>query len=188
MEGGTIDWKSKIIFSPEDVTLFNSSRLLLLFEALTELGIKHGTGLERLCYYDFFAANPFLIVNREDPSWLELEIEGFESNKLEYVSTAQRYRTKRESIKQYLSLLLSKGLIKVKNQGGRILYEITSSGIEISNNMDSLYAMAYRKSAEIVVKKLKDFSDKKLWENASKWLEAKSFQVDLYDLVEDVNE
>lgn len=188
MEPASSDWKNRIIFSPEDAILFNSSRLLLLFESLNESGTRPAIGLERLCYYDFFAANPFLVVDKEDPMWLELEIEGFEPNKLEYISTPQRFRTKRESIKQYICLLVSKGLIKVEIKGGKILYEITSRGIQTARKTNSLYAMAYRKSASFVINKLKNFSDKKLWENASNWLEAKSFRVDLYDLVEDIND
>lgn len=188
METLVLDWKNKLIFSPEDAILFNSSRLLLLFKTLTEFKGMPSIGLERLSYYDFFSANPFLIVTKDDPTWVELEIEGFEPNKLEYVSTPQRFRTKRESMRQYLSLLLSKGLIKVNNQSGEILYSITSKGIETAERINSLYAMAYRKSAYIVINKLKDFSDKKLWENAAEWLEAKSFRVDLYDMVEEIDE
>ena len=180
------EW-SKIIFSPEDAIVFNSSRLLLLFEVLNELKVKNGLDLERLCYYDFFSANPFLIITKEDPLHLEIEVEGFEPNKLEYVSTAQRYSTKRVSIKQYLSLLLSKGLITVVNKNGKLLYEITQLGIETSKKINTLYAFAYKKSVSCIVKKLKEYSDKQLGEKASEWLEAKSFQVDLYDMV-DTNE
>ena len=188
METASHEWKNKIIFSPEDAILFNSSRLLLLFKTLTEFRSMLTIGLDRLCYYDFFSANPFIIVEKDDPMWLELEIEGFEPNKLEYDSTPQRFRTKRVSIKQYLCLLLSKGLIKIENQSGKILYSITAKGIETSDKINSLYAIAYKKSAYLVINKLKDLSDTKLWENASKWLEAKSFQVDLYDMVEDIDE
>ena len=179
-----LDWKSKILFSPEDYTIFNSSRLLILFEILNDLGIKDGIDLERLCYYDFFASNPFLILEKNDPLRLELETEGFEPNKLEYLSTAQLYRTKRALIKQYLALLLSKGLIKFININGKIQYRGTPLGIGTSKRLDSLYAIAYRKSATLIIKLLKSYSDKKLWENATKWLESKSFQVDLYDLVD----
>ncbi len=182
------DWKSKIIFSPEDATVFNSSRLLLLLDVLNDLGVKKGVDLERLSYYDFFAANPFLIIGKDDPCRLELEMEGFEPNKLEYISSDQRYRTKRTLIKQYLSLLLSKGLIKVLNMEGKILYEITSLGVEISSKINSMYAIAYKKSVTCVVKMLKGYSDAQLWEKASEWLEAKSFQVDLYDMVDDKHE
>jgi hypothetical protein len=182
------DWKSKITFSPEDAIVFNSSRLLLLLDVLNDLGVKKGVDLERLSYYDFFAANPFLIIGKDDPCRLELEIEGFEPNKLEYLSSDQRYRTKRTLIKQYLSLLLSKGLIKILNMDGKILYEITPLGIEISSKINSMYAIAYKKSVTCVVKMLKGYSDAQLWEKASEWLEAKSFQVDLYDMVDDRHE
>lgn len=179
-----LDWKSKIIFNPEDITIFNSSRLLILFEILNNLDIEEGIDLERLSYYDFFASNPFLILEEHDPLRLELEIEGFEPKKLEYLSTAQLYRTKRASIKQYLALLLSKGLIKFVNINGKIQYLATPLGLETSKNLDSLYAIAYRKSVTLIIKMLKNYSDKKLWENANRWLESKSFQVDLYDMVD----
>ena len=71
---------------------------------------------------------------------------------------------------------------------GKILYAITPLGIEISSKISSMYAIAYRKSVALIVKMLKGYSDTQLWEKASEWLEAKSFQVDLYDMVEDKNE
>ena len=91
-------------------------------------------------------------------------------------------------MKQYLSLLLTKGLIRIINTDGRILYTITPLGIEISGKINSLYAIAYRKSVSFIAKMLKGYSDTQLWEKASEWLEAKSFQVDLYDMVEDSHE
>ena len=178
-------WKSIILFSPEDVTLFNSARLLILFDELENLGIK-GEDLERLSYYDFFAANPFLIITKDDPLWLDLEIAGFETYTVGYISSSQRYRTKRSRLKQYLSILLSKNLIEVSNVDKKILYRIAPTGIKTANQIKSMYAIAYRKSAKHIVKRLKGYSDKKLWEESSKWLEAKSFQVDLYDMVDDV--
>lgn len=181
-----LDWKSKIIFSPEDATLFNSSRLLLFFDVLHQLKLKQGIDLERLCYFDFFAANPYLVVAEGDPLRLDFEINGFEPNKLEYASSSQRFNTKRESIKQYLSLLLCKGLICVKNEDAKLLYEITQHGIDAASQINSMYAIAYRKSAFCIIEKLKDYSDQKLWESASKWLESKSFRVDLFDMVEEV--
>ncbi len=116
--------------------------------------------------------------------YLEIEVEGFDPNKLEYASTPQRYSTKRASIKHYLALLLSKGLITVANRNGKLLYEITPLGIEISKKINTIYALAYKKSVYCIVKKLKEYSDKQLGEKASGWLEAKSFQVDLYDMVD----
>jgi hypothetical protein len=175
------------MFSPEDVTLFNSARLLILFEVFENLSTKKGIDLERLSYYDFFAANPFLIIAEDDPMRLDLEIAGFEISTVGYISSPQRFRTKRSRLKQYLSLLLSKNLIEVSNVEGKILYSITPLGIETASKIESMYAFAYRKSVEYIIKRLEKYSDKKLWENSSKWLEAKSFQVDLYDMIGDVN-
>ncbi len=181
----TSDWKKRIKYNPEDDLLFNSSRLLILFEVLDELKFSDGIDMERLSYYDFFAANPFLIFEKDDPVYFELELIGFESNKLEYLSTAQLYRTKRASIKQYLAYLVCKNLIKLENIDGRIVFKITELGLDMSKGLISLYALAYRASLSIVVQKLKKYSDKKLWENASIWLESKTFQIDLYDGVSD---
>lgn len=187
LESTESHWKFRLMFSPEDVTLFNSARLLILFEVLENLNTKKGIDLERLSYYDFFAANPFLIITEDDPMRLDLEIAGFETSTLGYISSSQRFRTKRSRLKQYLSLLLSKNLIEVSNLEGKILYSITPLGIETANKIRSMYAIAYRKSVEYIIKRLKTFSDRKLWENASKWLEAKTFQVDLYDMIGDAN-
>lgn len=186
MKPNESDWKSRLLFSPEDITLFNSARLLILFEVLENLGIKGGVDLERLTYYDFFAANPFLVITEDDPLWLDLEIVGFETHTLGYISSSQRYRTKRSRLKQYLSLLLSKNLIEVSNVDKKILHRVTLTGIEAASQIKSMYAIAYRKSVKHIINRLKRYSDKKLWEKSSKWLEAKSFQVDLYDMLDDV--
>lgn len=180
--------KFKIAFSPEDDSLFNSTRLLIFFEVFNKIKPLEGIDLERLCYYDFFAANPFIITEKNDPLWLELELEGFDPCKLEYLSTAQRYRTKRESIKQYLALLLAKGLISIENTEGKLLYQITPKGLGVSCQLSSMYAIAYRRSVKFIVRELKRYKDSELWENASRWLEAKSFQIDLYDTVVEKNE
>lgn len=181
-------WKYKILFNPEDDIIFNSSRLLILFDVVRDLDIKKGMDLERLSYYDFFAANPFLIIKKDNPERIDLEIEGFISNKIEYYSTAQLYRTKRASLKQYLSLLITKGLINMINKDGKFIFNITQLGIDTSKKLNTMYALAYRKSVAIIVNMLKRYSDKKLWESANVWLESKSFQIDLYDLVDEFNE
>jgi hypothetical protein len=175
--------KSKFFFNPDDVIIFNASRLLLLFETAKKLNIKKGIDLEKLAYYDFLAANPFLLIDEKHPSRLELEMEGFKPNKLEYVGAEQRFRTKRLSLKQYLALLLSKGLIKLENEDGKIVFYITAMGIEIAGKFSSMYAIAYRKSADCVISILKKYSDTKLTEEADKWF-SKPFQIDLIDLVD----
>jgi hypothetical protein len=172
----------KLLFSVEDATTFNSARLLLLFETLRLIqNEKSQIDLERLCYYDFFAANPFLIIKKDDPESLLLEIEGFEPNNLDYLTSEQRYQTKRLQIKQYLAVLASKGLINVENSEKKIVYDITYLGLTVATSIKSLYATAYRKSVTFVIKKLKKYSDSQLNEKASFWLQSKSFKVDLIE-------
>jgi len=178
----------RLLLSPEDFTLFNSARLLLLLKGVDELGIEEGVDLERLSYYDFFAANPFLMIMEDDPSRIDLEVAGFETHTIEYISSSQRYRTKRSHLKQYLSVLLAKELIDVSNTNRKLYYKITQNGIEYTNEMKTMYACAYKESVLHIIKKLKRLSDKRLWEEASKWLEAKSFQVDLYDMLGEKHE
>lgn len=172
----------RLLFSPEDFVIFNSARLLLLLKVVEDLKITDGVDLERLSYYDFFAANPFLMIPEHDPLTLEIELLGFESNTIGYSSSSQRYSTKRSHLKQYLSLLLAKELIDISNIDGKLYYRITTKGIDLVNEMKTMYAQAYEKSVIIVIDKLKRMSDKRLWECASNWLEAKSFQVDLYEM------
>jgi len=182
METNTnFDWKKRLTFTPEDDLVFNSARLLLLFDELATV-CKKGIDIERLSYYDFFAANPYVILANDDPSRLDFELEGFEPNKLEYSSSAQRYNSKRESMKHYLALLLAKGLIDVTNEEGKIVFSITERGSSVANQIKTLYAIAYRKSVGYVIRQLKDYSDTKLWKVSRIWLEAKAFQIDLYNL------
>lgn len=185
METRELPHNHKFFFSPEDAIIFNASRLLLLFETINKLTPEQAIDLDRLSYYDFFAANPFLLIDKSNPHWLDLELEGFKPNKIEYIGTAQRFRTKRLSIKQYLALLLSKGLLKLENSDDKIVFNITLIGVETASKFNSTYAITYRKSASYIISKLKSYSDTKLSEDAKKWLEAKQFQVDLIDMVEE---
>jgi hypothetical protein len=182
------DWIKRITFSAEDDMVFNSARLLLLFQELSKVSEK-GIDTERLSYYDFFAANPFVILSDEDNSArLDFELEGFAPNKLEYSSSAQRYSSKRESMKHYLAILLCKGLICVTNEDAKLQFKVTDKGLSVANQIHTMYALAYRKSVRYVIKRLKDYSDTKLWECSRKWLEAKAFQIDLYNTVGEQNE
>ncbi|XHH09016.1 MAG: ABC-three component system middle component 2 [Candidatus Bathyarchaeia archaeon] len=176
------------VFSPEDDLIFNSSRLLVFFETFSNIKPLNGIDRERLCYYDFFASNPFIITRKQDPLWLKLEMTGLDPFKLEYQSASQRYSTKRESIKQYLALLVAKGLITVTNEDSRILYSITPMGKETAQKITTLYAITYRKSVRLILDILGKFTDSELWTHASKWFEAKTFLIDLYNLVDDADE
>jgi hypothetical protein len=182
------DWIRKVTYSAEDDLVFNSARILLLFQELSKQSDK-GIDVERLTYYDFFSANPFVILSEDEASArLDFELEGFVPNKLEYSSSAQRYSSKRESMKHYLAMLLCRGLICVSNEDAKIKFKITEKGLSIADQIHTMYALAYRKSVRYVIKRLKDYSDTRLWESSRKWLEAKAFQIDLYDFREADNE
>lgn len=181
-------WKKKILFSPEDVTLFNSSRLLILFEAIKNNSIDSGIDIERISYYDFFSANPLIILSDTDSDKLELEYMGFASQSLDYASSSQQFRTKRAKIKQFLAYLMTKGLVEMKNKDGQIVFSITELGESMARKLDTLYANAYRKSVNIIIKRLHRLTDKRLWQEANKWLEAKHFQIDLLDSFGDIND
>jgi predicted transcriptional regulator len=175
------DIKSEIYFSAEDEDLFNSARLLILFDALSNLS-QDGVPIERIAYYDFFSAHPFLVIGKDETDLkLDLLYYGFESTTIGYISSSQRFSNRRERLKHFLAKLLMRDLIQLKNQDGLFLYSITEHGTTTSSQFKSLYMEAYKKSAAIIVSKLARLSDKKLSQNAREWLKAEPFIIDLYD-------
>lgn len=172
----------RLRFSAEDEDLFNSARILLLFDILDAKGKTEGVNIERIAYYDFFSAQPFLVFGKDETDTkLELLFQGFESTTIGYISSSQRFTNRREKLKHYLAELLTRDLITVNNIDGQLLYSITIKGKEIVSKFKSLYTTAYKKSAAIIIDKLSKMSDKKLTENARVWLKAEPFVIDLYD-------
>ena len=64
-------------FGQKNSLEFRLAQLLLLFEVAGV--VDHPLGLDRLGYYDFFAANPFLVVGESDQSRVDLRLAGFSS-------------------------------------------------------------------------------------------------------------
>lgn len=176
------DESKPIHFSAEDEDLFNSARLLILFQMLDETGYSSGANIERIAYYDFFSAQPFLVFGKDDSNVkLDLLLQGFESTTIGYISSSQRFANRRERLRHYLAGLLMRDLILVTNSDGQLLYSITDKGRQTAGQFKSLYITAYRKSATFVIDKLARLSDKKLAESSKQWLRAEAFMVDLYD-------
>jgi hypothetical protein len=172
----------RLRFSAEDEDLFNSARILMLFEILDAKGKTNGINIERIAYYDFFSAQPFLVFGKEErDAKLELLFQGFESTTVGYISSSQRFTNRTEKLKHYLAGLLTRDLITVKNIDGQLLYSITHKGRETVSKFKSMYTKAYKSSAEIIIHKLSKLSDKRLAENAKIWLKAEPFIIDLYD-------
>lgn len=170
-----------IRISAESEDVFNSARLLLLFNVISSALGGKGTSINRLGYYDFFSAQPFLVFSEYSSTKIDLVLKGFELTTVSYMSSSQRFSNRREKLKYYLSSLLIRDLISIQNVDGEILYYITPRGKDIVNYFKTLYSLSYCQSAEIIVKKLSKLGDKRLDNEAKEWLKAKSFMMDLYD-------
>ncbi len=173
---------TKIRFSAEDDDIFNSARLLMLFKIIDDILESGGISINRIAYYDFFSAQPFLVFSEKQSSVkLDLILKGFEATTVGYISSSQRFTNRREKLKHHLSGLLMRDLIDIRNIDSQLLYSITSRGKEIAKSLKSLYSLAYQESSVIIIKKLAKLSDTKLDNDAREWLKAKTFIIDLYD-------
>jgi hypothetical protein len=63
----------------------------------------------------------------------------------------------------------------------RVVYALTDAGADMTTALRSLYARAYRRSVDIVVRRLNRLSDKALRENSRAWLAAEGLLIDVYD-------
>jgi len=167
--------------SVEDNAIFNMGRLLNLFSTFNDIFPEDSLNIDRIAYYDFFASQPFLIFNDDEKTKIELLYSGFEPSTIGYISSSQRFTTRREMSKFYLAGLLMRNLIQVNNVGGRYGYSITNPGKEIASKFKSMYIEAYRRSAILTIKKLHHLNEKKLDQNAKQWLKAEPFMIELYD-------
>lgn len=174
--------QNRIKFSAEDEDLFNSARLLLLFKVLDEMNLQKGNNIEKIGYYDFFSAQPFLVFGDNDLDIKkDLIFFGFEATTISYGSSSQRFANRREKLKQYLAGLILRDLITINNTDGELVYVITERGRETANKFNTFYSAAYHRSAKLIVEKMKGWSNKKISMNAREWLKAEPFLIDLYD-------
>jgi hypothetical protein len=166
--------------APETFAPFRLGQLLLLL-ATIDSASAGSTSIDRLGYYDFFAANPFLVVEPRTRDGRRLLASGFDYLNLDYQSSSQRFANRRGRLQHDLALLTAYGLIVVGSADGRVGYELTSSGRDAAMSFRALYADAYRASAAVVVGHLRRLSDAKLRVKAAGWLRADSLLIDLYD-------
>jgi len=168
------------VTTPEDHVAFRLGQLLLLLRTLRTVDAA-GTHLERLGYYDFFSANPHLLISAEDPERGRLLMAGFDPAALSYASPGQRFSSRRERLQHDLALLVSYRLAGVGRAPGRVAHSITDEGQRVANQFTALYARAYVKSAETVIARLRRLSDSRLREQARNWLRAPDALLDLID-------
>lgn len=165
---------------PEDHQVFRVAQLTLLLEVAGAEHVAVGT-VERLGFYDFFSANPFVVTAGDDPrdeaDRLTLRLAGFSDRQLSYTSTGQRFASMRRRLQHDLALLIAYGLVGIDERG----YSLTPAGRRTAEELDSLYADAYRAAAQLVLRRLKRVSDRKLKQQAEVWLGQSWLLIDVLD-------
>jgi len=143
---------------------------------------RPGIGLERLGYYDFFAANPFLVVpadNAEERA--QLHLVGFDERQLSYASTGPRFANRRRRLQHDVALLVAYDLGRPGHDG----WVLTTRGVTVADQLTALYAQQYMAAAEIVVRRLSPLNDTALARQAGQWLRNPGLLLDLYGAADD---
>ncbi|MCX4587044.1 ABC-three component system middle component 2 [Streptomyces sp. NBC_01481] len=157
------------VVMPEDEMPFRLAQLLLLLDAVAGQD-ANGASLERIGYYDFLSANPFLVVPSEGREASLLRLAGFDPQVLAYASSSQRFTSRRERIQHDLALLVAYGCCQVHNHKGSLAYSITVAGHELGGQFTATYATSFSTAAGIVVRRLRRLSDRGLREQTARWL------------------
>jgi hypothetical protein len=169
----------------DDQIAFRAARLLLLFSVLAASTLKRPLDIERLAYYDFFSASPFLLFETETNAGKTIQRAGFSSYDLSYQSSGHRWVTRRSRLQNDLAYLLSRGLVEATTNDRRVVYRATPAGLELGDQLESLYADAYRESARLVIERLDRSSDSVLAQDARRRLTDDQKLLDLYTLEDD---
>lgn len=166
--------------SPEDRQVFRLAQLTVLLEVAGEEKIAMQT-VDRLGFYDFFSANPFVVVSGDDrrdaTDRLTLRLAGFSSRQLSYASTGQRFVSRRRRLQHDLALLIAYRVAEIDETG----YTLTPSGQELAARLSSVYAEAYRDAARVVLRRLRRLSDRQLRQQADEWLGRSWLLIDVLD-------
>ncbi|HEV3166810.1 MAG TPA: ABC-three component system middle component 2 [Isosphaeraceae bacterium] len=170
----------RLVSRPEDLDEFRQGRLLLMLAGLDSVRSANHADLERLSYYDFFSANPFLVPG-DASTRAKLSHAGFETSNLSYQSSSQRFANNRARLQFDLAVLTARGLVMPEVHDRRVNYRATPQGGQLAAAFRSLYADAFRKSASLIVDHLRHLSDTALRRDAKTWLRAETFMIDLYD-------
>lgn len=157
------DWE------PGNEVNFRLGQLVLLLEQARLLN-RRISSIDRLGYYDFFSANPFIVTSDEYPSRerdrVKLMQAGFLEGQLSYGQAGQRYVSRRERLRADIAVLLSWGLVDLDPRG----YALTDRGESIANSLSTVYADQYREAAAIVIRRLGTLTDSRLRSTVQGWL------------------
>ena len=162
---------------PDDVPEFRLAQLLLLLTEAAELGVN--LDLHRLAVSDFVAANPLLVLEPTDVSYRRLRLAGFTDHPLTNAAPGQRYATRRERLVADLTRLVSYGLVRMFVVDARRVFRATDRGRNFAAQLTSVYADAYRASAQVMLPHVRRLSDAALQRELSGWLRADPVLFDL---------
>lgn len=170
---------------PDSHLFFRLGQLLLLLVVANSLN-KPVKSIDRLAYYDFFAANPYAMLDGTNPETdardrLSLQLAGFKEGQLSYSAVGNRFANRRSRIRHDLGLLVAYGLATVEPDK----YVASEKGRTLGMELSTVYADAYRIAAEIALTRLVRLSDRRLIETTEELL-GKSWL--LIDFLEDVKE
>jgi len=177
-------WDEVSSFIPEDSETFRRARMLLLLSVAKNSG-RVVPSVDRLGYYEFFADSPYIVIDGDKPrdraDRATLEVAGFTRVQLAYASSGARFMSRRRRLQHDLAQLVAYGLVELTGEG----YGITSAGQAVAGDLNSVYADAYRQSAEIVLRRLASKSNAALERSVEEWLGHSWLLVDLLDDVKD---
>lgn len=178
------DWGEVSSFVPEDNDTFRRARMLLLLSVAKSTG-RNVQSVDRLGYYEFFADSPYIVIDgdksRDLADRAALEVAGFTRVQLAYASSGARFMSRRRRLQHDLAQLIAYGLVELTGAG----YGITMAGHAVADDLRSVYADAYRQSAEIVLRRLSAKSNTALERSVEEWLGHSWLLVDLLDDVTD---
>lgn len=171
-------------FIPEDSETFRRARMLLLL-SVAKISGRALSSVDRLGYYEFFADSPHIVIDgdraRDRADRAALEVAGFSRVQLAYASSGARFMSRRRRLQHDLGQLVAYGLVELTGAG----YGITPAGQAVADDLSSVYADAYRRSAEIVLRRLATKSNAALERSVEEWLGHSWLLVDLLDDVKD---
>lgn len=159
-----------LILSIYDDIIFISARILNLIYKIESDNLNQFLRFEDLNYIDFFASHPFLVFEKDQKEYMELRYYGFTENSLEYINSKYLFSNQREKLKHVFALLISKNLIKLLFEQKLIKYQLTDLGVEVVKKFKNDYYKSYVKSAEYIMKLIRNASQKKIKEYQEMWL------------------
>lgn len=182
----SLDLSAAVPSGPEDRLAFRLGQLLLLLR-VARSGNVSIPSVDRLAYYEFYSANPFIAVSgtdsRADGDRLTLRLAGFTSGQLAYAAAGQRFIGRRQRLQHDLSILIAHGMATVTGDG----YEITAEGSGVVDQIQAEYADQFTASAEIILRRLRQLSDRRLRQESQKWLGSSWLLIDFLDDVREAS-